>query len=208
MLLCYSGKVNQKLNLLIDKKFLIQIIFKIKLREMKMKNLKFALLVLITFTMSGIVFSQGMNPPAPIKSATLDAMTGNWVSETYEMMGMKFTDEVTISMILNGQFLQLDIKSNSDAGFNFEGKGIMVPSADGTITGWVFDNYGKDDITTYTGEYGNGKMTMIGKNAMMKENREITVDGNIMTQNVTYIMNDGKGNDMPPMAIKIVSKKK
>ena len=84
-----------------------------------------------------------MNPPAPIKSATLDAMTGTWVSDTYEMMGMKFTDEVTISMILNGQFLQLDIKSNSDAGFNFEGKGIMVPSADGTITGWVFDNYGK-----------------------------------------------------------------
>ena len=51
-------------------------------------------------------------------------------------------------------------------------------------------------------------MTMIGKSAMMKENREITVDGNIMTQNVTYIMNDGKGNDIPPMAIKIVSKKK
>ncbi|MBL8007469.1 MAG: hypothetical protein JNJ56_08060 [Ignavibacteria bacterium] len=173
-----------------------------------MKNLKLLVTILFLFLISTPAFPQGMTLPDPIKAPMLEAMSGTWVSDTYEMMGMKFNDEVTQKMILNGQFMEIDIMSKGDNGFNYEGKGIMVPGTDGSFTGWVFDVFGKNGITTYTGKLEEGKLTMKGLSEMMTEHREIMVDGDNMTQNVSFLMKDASGKEMPEMKMTIKYKKK
>lgn len=173
-----------------------------------MKNLKTLIAILFLFTISDHAFPQGMSLPDPVKSPMLEAMSGTWVSDTYEMMGMKFNDEVTQKMILNGQFMEVDIMSNGDNGFKYEALGIMVPGKDGSFTGWVFDVFGKNGITTYTGNLEEGKLTMKGVSEMMTEHREIIVDGDNMTQNVSFLMKDASGKEMPEMKMTIKYKRK
>lgn len=136
---------------------------------------------------SGNVFSQDMLPK-PISSPILEALEGTWVSEPYEFMGSKMTDEAVHKMILNGQFMEINVISKSDKGFNYEGKGIIAPSADGSMTGWFYDIYGKDGIMTYVGTSDNNKISMTGTSNFMNEKREITIDGDKMIHNLTFDM--------------------
>ncbi|MCY7361109.1 MAG: hypothetical protein LH629_03430 [Ignavibacteria bacterium] len=173
-----------------------------------MKTIKFILVLTITVLLTSKTYSQGMMPPEPVKSPVMESMMGTWVSEPYEMFGMKMTDEIIQSMILNGQFLEIGVQSMSPDGFKYEGKGIMVPDKDGSFTGWMFDIFGKNGITTYTGKTEDNKMTMTGISPMMTENREIIMDGDKMTQNVSFLMKDEKGNVMPEMKMTIIYNKK
>ncbi len=103
-----------------------------------MKKLNY-LLVLVALMFTTNAFSQGMEPPKPIQSDLMNSMIGTWVSEPYEMMGMKMTDEVTQSWILNGQFFEVRVKSKGENGFDYEALVIMAPSEDGTMTGTGYD---------------------------------------------------------------------
>lgn len=172
-----------------------------------MKKIKL-LIVVITILLSGKLFAQGMTPPEPVSSPLLESMVGTWISDPYELMGMKFTDEVTQSIILNGQFMKIEVSSKSDVGFNYEGLGIMALSKDGSITGWFFDIFGKNSITTYEGTSTGSMVSIIGKSPTMTEQREIGVDGDVMIQYLTWKMKDATGKELPDEKVKIIFNRK
>jgi len=152
-----------------------------------MKQFKSFLAIFFILFISAKVLSQDMLPK-PISTPMLEAIEGTWVSEPYEFMGSTMTDEAVHKMILNGQFMEIKVNSKSDKGFNYEGIGIMVPSADGNMTGWFFDIYGKDGIMTYTGTSEGNKVSLTGTGNIMDEKREIIIDGDKMIHNLTFDM--------------------
>ncbi|HMQ70015.1 MAG TPA: hypothetical protein PKA90_13550 [Ignavibacteria bacterium] len=172
-----------------------------------MKKLNY-LLVLVALMFTTNAFSQGMEPPKPVQSELINSMEGTWISEPYEMMGMKMTDEVTQSWILNGQFFEVRIKSKGENGFDYEGLVILAPSDDGTMTGTGYDIFGKNGITTYTSTSEGNTVYMTGKSIWGSETRNITMDGNIMTHSVIYNMMGQDGKEMPPMSMSISYNKK
>ncbi len=172
-----------------------------------MKKILLPVILIFLFTVNNI-FSQGMVPPEPIKSALLESMMGTWVSNPYEMMGEKMTDEVTQSMIMNGQFMQVDVKSTGGNGFVYEAHIIIAPSNDGTFTGWAFDIFGKNAVTSYTGTYEGNQMFVTGTSNWGSEIRNITMEGNVMLANVSFKMKDANGKEMPEMNASITYNKK
>lgn len=174
-----------------------------------MKKLNLFLITLMVL-ISGKIFAQEMMPPEPIKSPLMESMIGTWVSEPYEMMGSKMTDVVTHSMILNGQFMEIDVKSTADNNsFVYEAKGFIAPDKDGSFSGWMYDIFGKNGITTYTGTSdGNNKLSMTGTSNMGSEIRDIAMAGDIMIHAVTYKWKSPDGKDMPPVIMKITYNKK
>ncbi len=170
---------------------------------------KFNLFIALSlFFITNNMFAQGMMPPAPVQSTFLDAAMGTWVSESYQMMGMTMSDEVTQKMILNGQFMEIDIKGKSENGFSYEGKGIMAPAADGSITGTFYDIFGKDAMTSYTGTAKGSTVYLTGVSNWGTESRDISVDGNTMIQTVTMTMKDTAGKEMPSQTVVINYHKK
>jgi len=167
-----------------------------------MKNLKL-LIITITFLFTTEKSFSQMMPPEPIKSPLLESMMGTWVSDPYQMMGANMTDEVVHTMILNGQFMEIDVSSKADNGFTYLGKILIAPNTDGSLSGTAYDIFGKKGITNYTGIPDGNKVTMSGSNDMMSETREIIINGNTMTHNVTF---DFKG--MPQEKVTILYKKK
>lgn len=163
--------------------------------------------ILILLFVSNNIFAQGMMPPDPIKSPLLESMMGTWVSNPYEMMGSMMTDEVTQSMIMNGQFMQVNVKSTG-TGFTYESLVIIAPSADGSFTGWSYDIFGKNAITTYTGTSKDNQMFMTGTSSWGSEIRNITMEGNVMIANVSFKMKDANGKEMPEMTNTITYNKK
>lgn len=163
--------------------------------------------ILILLFVSNNIFAQGMMPPDPIKSPLLESMMGTWVSNPYEMMGSMMTDEVTQSMIMNGQFMQVNVKSTG-TGFTYESLVIIAPSADGSFTGWSYDIFGKNAITTYTGTSKDNQMFMTGTSSWGSEIRNITMEGNVMIANVSFKMKDANGKEMPEMTMAITYNKK
>ncbi len=163
-----------------------------------MKTLKLFAALIAVFCITANSYSQ--MPPEPIKSPAIDAMLGTWVSEPYEFMGSKMTDRAVHSLVLNGQYMEIDVLSKSD-GFTYEGKIYIYPDKDGTMKGTMFDVFGGAG-TSYTGIVDGNKVTMTGTNEMMSETREIIMDGDKMTHNVTF---DIKG--MPQQKATIVYNK-
>ncbi len=165
-------------------------------------------LILFVFLFSAKVYSQDMMPPAPVNSPVLNSMEGTWVSAPYEMMGSNMTDQVTMEMVLNGQFLEVDVKSTSDKGFVYEAKGFIEPNADGTFSGWFYDIFGKEGITTYTGTSEGSKLYLTGTSKMGTETRNISVEGNVMIHGVIYNWKDKDGKDLPQQSFSITYNKK
>jgi hypothetical protein len=172
-----------------------------------MKKLNLFLFVFL-FILSGKIFAQGMTPPPPFESPLFNSMTGTWVSEPYQMMGSTMTDEVNMKMVFNSQFLEADIRSVATSGFIYEGMVIVSPSKDGTITGWSYDVFGKDGITTYTGTWEGKMIYLYGKSAWGTESRVININGDVMIHNVIYKMVDDKGKALPEVTLAITFNKK
>ncbi|MBK8551013.1 MAG: hypothetical protein IPL53_08135 [Ignavibacteria bacterium] len=172
-----------------------------------MKKLKLLLIVFTVF-FSANLFAQDMMPPKPISSPVLESMAGTWVSNPYEMMGSTMTDECTQSMVLNGQFLKIDVKAKSSAGFVYEAIIMMAPSADGTITGWSYDIFGKNAITTYTGTWADNAVYLAGTSSWGSEIRNIKMQDGVMIQNVSFKMKDANGKEMPEQVASIIYNKK
>lgn len=172
-----------------------------------MKKIILPVLFLLIIT-KGNLFAQGMMPPEPIKSPLLESMLGTWVSNPYEMMGETMTDEITMSMIMNSQFLQVNVKSTAASGFTYEALIIMAPDKDGNYTGWSYDIFGKNAITTYTGTSKDNQLFITGKSSWGSETRNITMEGNVMIANVSFKMKDASGKEMPEMTMAITYNKK
>lgn len=166
------------------------------------------LMIVAVFVISGKLFAQDMTLPPPIDSPLLNSMTGSWVSEPYQMMGSTMTEEAEHKMVLNSQFMEVNIKSVSTSGSVYEAIVMIMPSKDGTITGWAFDSFGKTGITTYTGTWKDNMIYLYGTAPWGTESRVINVDGNVMIHNVIYKMKDDKGKDLPEQTIAITYNKK
>lgn len=171
-----------------------------------MKTLKTFFAVTLFFLIStSSAFSQFM-PPSPVKAPIFEALSGKWTSEPYEMMGSKMTDEVSQNVILNGQFFQVNVKSVS-SGFTYEGMVMIAPAEDGTLTGWGFDIFGSKAVTKYTGTWNEKMVSVDGLSSWGTESRIIALEGNVMTQNVSFKMKDEKGNEMPETVITVTYNK-
>ncbi len=165
-------------------------------------------LVVLTFAFASNIFAQGMMPPKPIDSPLLNSMEGTWVSNPYQMMGSTMTDEITQKMVLNGQFLEINVKSVATSGFVYEALIMIAPIGDGTIQGWAFDVFGEKGITTYTGTWQDNTVYVFGKSSWGTESRNISMEGNVMIHNVIFKMKDANGKDMPDETLAITYNKK
>jgi hypothetical protein len=50
-------------------------------------------IILLAFIFTGTSFSQDFQPPPPIDNEYFTLSVGDWVSDEYEFMGMKWTEE-------------------------------------------------------------------------------------------------------------------
>lgn len=171
-----------------------------------MKTVKPVLVIALLIFISSNAFSQFMHPQ-PVKAPIFESLSGNWVSEPYEIMGSKRSEEVSQNFVLNGQFYQVKVKSLSE-GFNYESILMIAPSDDGTLTGWSYDIFGKNAIKTFTGTWNENQIYVDGVNNKGSDSRLITLEGNVMIQNVSFKMKDEKGNELPEMAFTVTYNKK
>jgi hypothetical protein len=172
-----------------------------------MKTVKTVLAVALFLFISSKVFSQGMTPPTPVNAPIFTALSGTWVSGLYEMMGANMSDEVTQNIVLNGQFFQVNVKSVS-AGFVYEAVVMISPANDGTLTGWSYDIFGRNAITTYTGTWNEKMVSLDGTSTWGTESRIIAVEGTVMNQNVSFKMKGPDGKEMPEERVSIIYNKK
>lgn len=171
-----------------------------------MKKLTLPLIVLAFLLISNRSFSQGWLPE-PVKSPYADALIGTWTSLPYEFMGSKNNDILTYNRILNGQYIEINVKRTDNSGFIYEGKEIVVPSSDGTLKGTYYDIFGNERNTFYTGNMDGNKMILKSESLVGTGTREIIIDGNTMIQNVTFSISDKSGNTMSEQKITITYKK-
>ena len=139
----------------------------------------------------------------PLSSPYISALEGTWVSEPYQFMGNTNTDVITITNILNGQYLEVNVKTSSP-GFTYEAKEIIRPGDGGSMTGTHYDIFGKGPSTiTYSGSQDGSKIKIMGVG--ISNSRDIEIDGNSMIQNVTFTMGERPG--LPENKIIITYKK-
>lgn len=171
---------------------------------MKKSTLRLILLSLIL--VSNISYSQSWLPET-VKSPVADALTGTWTSSPYDFMGSTNTDVITYFKILNGQYIEVNVKRTDNSGFTYEGKEIIAPKADGTMKGTYYDIFGNQRSTSYTGSIEGNKFVISGESIVGTGTREIIIDGNNMVQNVNFSIPDKSGNPMPEQKITITYKK-
>lgn len=173
-----------------------------KIKKLKMKKIISFFFLSAFLLISAKSFSQPWLPQ-PVNSPLFNAMEGTWVSDPYEFMGNSSTDVLTFTKILNGQYMQVDLKTTSP-GFTYEAKEIITPGTDGSLTGAFYDIFAKGQKTiTYTGSQDGNKINImaVGSNS----SRDIVIDGNTMVQKVVFTMGDKAG--LPENKITITYKK-
>ena len=171
-----------------------------------MRKYSLPLFILLFHLISNISYSQSWLPE-PVKSPVVDALTGTWTSLPYEFMGHTNNDEVTYITILNGQYLEIDVKRTDNSGFTYEGKEIVAPSADGTMKGTYYDIFGNERSSSYSSSNDGSKIILTSASLVGTGTREIIIDGDTMVQNVTFTMSDKSGNTMPEQKITITYRK-
>jgi len=171
-----------------------------------MRKFTISLFILFFNIISNISYSQSWLPE-PVKSPVVDALTGTWTSLPYEFMGHTNNDVVTYKTILNGQYLEIDVKRTDNSGFTYEGKEIVVPSADGTMKGTYYDIFGNERNSSYTASNDGSKIILTSASLVGTGTRKIIIDGDNMIQNVTFSISDKSGNPMPEQKITITYRK-
>ncbi len=171
-----------------------------------MRKFTLPLFFLFFILISNISFSQSWLPE-PVKSPIADALTGTWASLPYEFTGHTNNDVVTYKKILNGQYLEIDVKRTDNSGFTYEGKEIVAPKADGTLKGTYYDIFGNERSSSYSSSSDGSKIILTSASLVGTGTREIIIDGDTMIQNVTFSMSDKSGNPMPEQKITITYKK-
>ncbi len=155
------------------------------------KSLRALLIVLcLTFIATGIMAQK----PAPINNETVNMILGTWDAEPYEMFGTNRTETVTYSLELNGQFMMINIDGKDETGFTYKGLIVVKVGSDGSITGWSYDDWGKTG--TYSGKASGNKISVTGTKDGGSDSREIEINGNKMTNKVTFNFKDKEGKDV------------
>lgn len=154
-------------------------------------------LLFVFAALGSTAFSQDeMKPPPPIDNKFFDASVGNWVSDEYEFMGMKWVDEAAINWTLNKQFLEMTFHSKSDKGMTYEQIGYLTADKDGNVKCWFFDTWGIEGASEFTGKTDGMTCTMDGGNKWMKSSGKMTFDNNVMAYDMKYTMPGKDGKDV------------
>ena len=153
------------------------------------------------------IFSQDMQPPPPIEDEFFNSSIGDWVSDEYEMMGMKWTEEMNISWALGNQFLVISSISKSNTKMTYESVGYMTMDKDKNTKIWFFDNWGYEGASEFTGKIESNISTMEGGNKWMKSKGKMTIENGVMTNEITFTMPGPDGKDVT-QDMKVVYKKK
>jgi hypothetical protein len=149
----------------------------------------FSVLFLSLLLPAGIL-AQDMQPPAPINNKVLEESIGNWISDEYEMMGMKWNEEMNVSWALNKQFIVVNSKSVSDKGMVYESVGYMTLDSDNNVKVYFFDNWGYEGISEFNGKMTGNVCTMEGGNKWMKSKGKMTFESGTMTNEINFTMRD------------------
>ena len=153
------------------------------------------------------IFAQDMQPPPPIDNEFFNNSIGDWVSEEYEMMGMKWTEDVNISWALGKQFIVITTISKSDKGMIYESIGYMTMDKDKNTKIWYFDNWGYEGAAEFSGKIEGNISTMEGGNKWMKSKGKMTIENGVMINEMTYTMPGPDGKEVT-QEMKVVYKKK
>ena len=130
---------------------------------------KLFILLLFAMFITTIARSQEIKLPPPVENEFFNKCEGKWISEPYEFMGMKWTDETTFSWILNKQFMEMRVTTKSAGGdFSFNSYGIMGVDKDGKYKSFGFDEWGWADISISDGKITGNKLISSGKSDFMK----------------------------------------
>ena len=167
------------------------------------------LLLLFVFALLfvNLSYSQEIQLPPAIDNEYFTLSVGDWVSDEYEFMGMKWTDETTVNWILNNQFLEMKSVSTSDQGFKYEAVSYMTVDNEGNIKAWMFDLFGMQNVSEYTGKTDSSTCTMEGGNEYMKSTGTVSIEDNVTTQSMTFTYPDKEGNTIT-QEMTIISRKK
>jgi len=172
-----------------------------------MKKLSLALFVLFLFAGAG--FSQEMGLPPAVDNKLLNALPGDWVSEPYDFMGMKWQDEVNIKWILNNQFLELTgVTKMVDGGFSFGVLSLMTADKDGNFKSWGFDDWGMMNTGEFTGKIDGMKLTMEGGGEFMKGKGMFEIKDGKLYQEFTFTMKDMQTGQDVTQTMKLIYNKK
>ena len=132
--------------------------------------------------------------PAPVNHETVNMILGTWEAEPYEMFGTKRTETVYYSLDINGQFLMINVDGKDETGFTYKALIVVKVSPDGSVSGWSFDDWGK--VGTYTGKASGNKINVTGTKEGGSDVREIEINGNKMTNKVTFNFKDKEGKEV------------
>jgi hypothetical protein len=169
---------------------------------------KILAILFVSTAFAGLAFSQDeMKPPPPIDNKFFDGSVGNWVSDEYEMMGFKWTDEMSVNWVLNKQFLEIKSMSKSDKGMTYEQLGYLTADKEGNVKCWFFDVWGIEGASEFTGKVDGMACTMAGGNKWMKSKGKITVENNVMSHDMSYTMPGADGKETSG-EMKVTYKKK
>jgi len=167
---------------------------------------------LISFFVIALIFvnlsySQEIQLPPAIDNEYFTLSVGEWESDEYEFMGMKWTDVTTANWILNNQFLEMKSVSTSEQGFMYEAVSYMTVDNEGNLKAWMFDLFGIQNVSEYTGKTDGNTCTMEGGNEYMKSTGTVSIEDNVTTQKMTFTYPDKEGNTVT-QEMTIISRKK
>ena len=165
------------------------------------------LIFVFSFLLPMGLFAQDMQPPPPINNEFFNASIGDWISDEYEMMGMKWKEDVNISWALNKQFVVITSKSTSDKGMSYESVGYMTADKEGNTKTYFFDNWGMEGIMEFTGKIEGSTSTMEGGNKWMKSKGKMIMEKGVMVNEMTFTMPGADGKDVT-QDMKITYKRK
>lgn len=163
--------------------------------------------LILSFLLPTGIFAQDMQPPPPIDNEYFNNSIGDWVSEEYEMMGMKWNEEMNVSWALGKQFLVITSQSKSDKGMSYESVGYMTMDKDKNTKLIFFDNWGYEGISEFTGKLEGNIATMEGGNKWMQSKGKMTIDAGVMTNEMSFTMPGPDGNEVT-QDMKVIYKKK
>ena len=167
------------------------------------------IVVLFTFLIISVINLQSldMKLPQANDNSLFKSIAGTWISEPYEIMGVKWVDEAEFKWILNNQFLEMEVITKGDNGFNFKSFGILSVDEDGNYKSWGFDEWGPISVSYSEGKVEGNKIKSTGGSQFMKSSTEIVIDGNVTTEVFNYTVKDEQGKETPATLNLIYHKK-
>src|SRR5258708_5608750 len=104
----------------------------------------------LIFISSRLIAQDDMGKPQPVDNETMKMLMGTWKSDPYDFMGEKWTETVTHSMKLNGQYMYIEINGVSDKSQTKAFNLYISPDKDGSWKGWGFSEWG--GVSTMSGK--------------------------------------------------------